>query len=95
MLSKDTRRVSMQFPMLCMQFAIVRNAITDLYSVIRNELSSHYKPAIYDIWSTVPTLDCHTSRQGWEYPSSSITRWTVAPTSCGYGSPRSTTCEGV
>ncbi len=46
LLTKNTQRVSMLFPMICMQFAIVRNAITDLYSVIHNQLTSHYKPDI-------------------------------------------------
>ena len=37
------------------------------------------------------TFDCHTSLYGWEWPKVSITRWTVAATSWGYGSPLSTT----
>lgn len=41
------------------------------------------------------TFDCHTSLYGWEWFNDSITLWTVAATSWGYGSPLSTTYKCI
>jgi len=56
-------------------------------SVFRNIVSSFQST----ISQRVLTFDCHTSLYGWEWFNDSITLWTVAATSWGYGSPLSTT----